>query len=59
MLFELRSAAPALTEVQTWNAQSHTAMLKVNAELGFQPDRDWWEYAADVGELLQRLDRHG
>ncbi len=56
MLFELRSAAPRLTEVQTWNAQSNEPMLKVNAELGFQPDREWCEYGADVGELVHRLE---
>jgi hypothetical protein len=31
-------------------------MLKVNAELGFQPDRDWLEYGVDVAELVHRLD---
>ncbi|MDR7280558.1 GNAT family N-acetyltransferase [Catenuloplanes atrovinosus] len=56
MLFELRSAEPRLTEVQTWNAQSNESMLKVNAELGFQPDREWCEYGADVGELVHRLE---
>ena len=56
MLFELRSAEPELTEVQTWNAQANESMLKVNAELGFQPDRDWCEYGADVAELVHRLD---
>ncbi|MEV6374602.1 GNAT family N-acetyltransferase [Micromonospora sp. WP24] len=56
MLLELRSAAPELTEVQTWNAQANEAMLKVNAELGYRPDRDWCEYSVDVGELVHRLD---
>ena len=53
MLFELRSAEPGLLEVQTWNAQHNESMLKVNAELGFQPDRDWYEYGADVAQLVQ------
>ena len=44
MLFELRSAEPELVEVQTWNAQANEPMLKVNAELGFRPDREWCEY---------------
>ncbi|HWH00565.1 MAG TPA: GNAT family N-acetyltransferase [Pilimelia sp.] len=57
MLFELRSAAPSLTEVQTWNAPDNEAMLKVNAELGFRPDREWREYEADVAELVRLLDR--
>ena len=56
MLFELRSAEPALLEVQTWNAQHNESMLKVNAELGFQSDRDWYEYGADVAQLVQRLE---
>ncbi|WP_327036591.1 GNAT family N-acetyltransferase [Micromonospora ureilytica] len=56
MLLELRSAEPELIEVQTWNAQANEAMLKVNAELGYRPDRDWWEYSVDVAELVHRLD---
>ncbi|MEU7613301.1 GNAT family N-acetyltransferase [Micromonospora sp. NPDC049204] len=56
MLLELRSAEPELIEVQTWNAQANEAMLKVNAELGYQPDRDWCEYSVDVAELVHRLD---
>ncbi|MFC0503650.1 GNAT family N-acetyltransferase [Micromonospora costi] len=56
MLLELRSAEPELAEVQTWNAQANEAMLKVNAELGYQPDRDWCEYSVDVAELVHRLD---
>lgn len=56
MLFELRSAEPGLHEVQTWNAQHNESMLKVNAELGFQSDRDWYEYGIDVAQLVQRLE---
>lgn len=56
MLFELRSAEPGLTEVQTWNAPDNESMLKVNAELGFEPDREWFEYEAEVADLVQRLD---
>jgi len=59
MLFELRTAEPKLSEVQTWNAQANEAMLTVNAELGFQPDREWFEYGADVAELVHRLDASG
>ncbi|MFC8847763.1 MULTISPECIES: GNAT family N-acetyltransferase [unclassified Micromonospora] len=55
MLLELRSAEPTLTEVQTWNAQANEAMLKVNAELGYRPDREWCEYSVDVTELVHRL----
>ncbi|MGC4896586.1 GNAT family N-acetyltransferase [Micromonospora sp. DT31] len=58
MLLELRSAEPDLAEVQTWNAQANEAMLKVNAELGYRPDRDWCEYGVDVAELVHRLDSH-
>lgn len=56
MLLELRAAEPGLAEVQTWNAQSNAAMLTVNAELGYRPDRQWCEYGADVAELAHRLD---
>ena len=58
MLLELRSAAPEVIEVQTWNAQDNESMLKVNAELGYRPDRDWCEYGVDVAELVHRLDSH-
>ena len=56
MLFELRNAEPGLREVQTWNAHNNESMLKVNAELGYQPDRDWFEYGADVAQLVQILE---
>jgi GNAT superfamily N-acetyltransferase len=56
MLLELRSAEAELAEVQTWNAQANEAMLKVNAELGYRPDREWCEYSVDVAELVHRLD---
>ncbi|MCL7458770.1 GNAT family N-acetyltransferase [Micromonospora echinofusca] len=56
MLMELRSAEAELAEVQTWNAQANEAMLKVNAELGYRPDREWCEYSIDVAELVHRLD---
>ncbi|MBQ1072197.1 GNAT family N-acetyltransferase [Micromonospora sp. C31] len=56
MLIELRSAEAELTEVQTWNAQANETMLKVNAELGYRPDREWCEYSIDVAELVHRLD---
>jgi GNAT superfamily N-acetyltransferase len=58
MLFELRSAEPGLREVQTWNAQQNEAMLKVNAELGYQPDRDWFEYIADIAQLVHNQEAH-
>jgi len=56
MLFELRDAEPGLREVQTWNAHNNESMLKVNAELGYQTDRDWYEYGADVAQLVQSLE---
>lgn len=55
MLFELRSAEPQLTEVQTWNAPDNESMLKVNAELGYQPDREWFEFGAEVAPVVHRL----
>jgi hypothetical protein len=30
-------------------------MLKVNSELGFQPDRQWSEYEADIADLARLL----
>ena len=53
MLFELRAAEPKLAEVQTWHALEKEPMLKVNAELGFQPDREWREYEADVARTAE------
>jgi len=55
MLFELRAAETRLVEVQTWNATRNDPMARVNAELGFRPDREWREYEADVLELKTRL----
>jgi len=55
MLFELRSSEPQLLEVQTWHATENEPLLKVNAELGFLPDREWREYEADVTDVLRRL----
>ena len=59
MLFELRAAEPGLREVQTWNAHDNESMLKVNAELGYLPDRDWFEYGADVAQLVQSMEPTG
>ncbi len=59
MLFELRTAEPCITEVQTWNAFENEPMLKVNSELGFQPDRQWSEYEADIADLARLLDVNG
>ncbi|MFY1634388.1 GNAT family N-acetyltransferase [Solwaraspora sp. WMMB335] len=55
MLLELRSAEPQLTEVQTWNAEGDEQLIAMNEELGFQRDRDWWDYGADIPTLLHRL----
>ncbi|MDG4768154.1 GNAT family N-acetyltransferase [Solwaraspora sp. WMMD406] len=59
MLLELRSAEPELAEVQTWNAEGNETMLRVNSEIGFQPDRDWWDCGADIATLLRRLEAKG
>jgi GNAT superfamily N-acetyltransferase len=55
MLFEIRSAEPQVREVQTWHADDNEALVRVNSELGFVPDRTWYEYEADVVELAARL----
>jgi GNAT superfamily N-acetyltransferase len=57
MLFELKEAEPGLREVQTWNAHNNESMLKVNAELGYLLDRDWFEYGTDVAQLVQSLEK--
>jgi len=55
MLFELRSAEPGITQVQTWNAAVNEPLIRVNQELGFVPDRQWLEYEAEVADLARRL----
>jgi len=35
---------PAVTKVDTWNADSNAPMLKVNVDMGFQPVRQWAEW---------------
>jgi GNAT superfamily N-acetyltransferase len=55
MLFELRSAEPQLIDVQTWNAIENQSMVQVNSELGFKTDRAWYEYEADVADLVRGL----
>ncbi len=55
MLFELRAAEPQLIDVQTWNAIDNDWLRKVNAELGFVPDREWREYEAEVSDLSHLL----
>lgn len=59
MLLELRSVEPKLAEVQTWNAEANEQMRRVNAELGFAPDREWCEYGVELGELAHRLGAPG
>jgi GNAT superfamily N-acetyltransferase len=55
MLFELRSAEPGLTQVQTWNAMVNEPLIRVNQELGFVPDRQWHEYDVELADLARRL----
>ena len=55
MLFELRAAEPQLLDVQTWNAAEANAIARVNAELGFRPEREWREYDVDVADLVRHL----
>jgi GNAT superfamily N-acetyltransferase len=55
MLLELRAAEPALTEVQTWNAEGDEELILINSEIGYQSDRDWWDYGADIPTLMHRL----
>jgi GNAT superfamily N-acetyltransferase len=55
MLFELRSAEPGITQVQTWNAAINEPLIRVNQELGFVADRQWLEYEAEIPALARRL----
>ncbi|GAA4910852.1 acetyltransferase (GNAT) family protein [Stackebrandtia albiflava] len=55
MLCELREAEPQLVDVQTWTSLDGDAMAHVDAELGFRNDVQWFEYEADVAELVRRL----
>ncbi len=56
MLLGLRDDEPQLVDVQTWH-QHHESepMLRVNAEIGFRPDREWRDYEADLPTLAARL----
>jgi GNAT superfamily N-acetyltransferase len=40
----LQQHEPAVTAVDTWNADSNAPMLRVNVALGFQPVRQWAEW---------------
>jgi GNAT superfamily N-acetyltransferase len=40
----LQQHEPAVTKVDTWNADSNAPMLKVNVAMGFQPVRQWGEW---------------
>jgi hypothetical protein len=55
MLLELRAAEPQLREVQTWHAADREQLQQVNKELGFQPDREWFEYEVDAADLAATL----
>jgi len=45
MLTWLLAERPEITEVETWNATGNTHMRAVNAELGFVPVEEWWNYS--------------
>lgn len=55
VLCHLRDAEPQLHDVQTWTAMDGDPMAHVDAALGFRNDVQWYEYEADVPELLTRL----
>ena len=55
MMLELRTAEPQVLDVQTWHAMEDEPLLRVNAELGFQPDVEWREYEVETPDLLRRL----
>ena len=55
MLLALRDSEPRVVDVQTWQTLEMEQMARVNAVLGFVPDREWYEYETEVPELLARL----
>lgn len=40
----LQRHEPAVTRIDTWNADSNAPMLRVNVAMGFQPVRQWAEW---------------
>jgi hypothetical protein len=40
----LQQHEPAVTSIDTWNADSNAPMLRVNVAMGFQPVRSWGEW---------------
>lgn len=55
MLCELAENEPQLIDVQTWTSSNGDPYAHVDAQLGFHNDVEWYEYEADVAELLDRL----
>lgn len=55
MLLDLHHGEPQLASIQTWQASENEQMSRVNAELGFRPDREWYEYEVSVDALASRL----
>lgn len=55
LLLALRDHEPQLQDVQTWQGVEMEQMARVNAVLGFTPDREWYEYEVEVPELLAHL----
>ncbi|MGH3736634.1 MAG: GNAT family N-acetyltransferase [Micromonosporaceae bacterium] len=55
MLLVVREAEPDVRDVVTWQTLEMEQMAKVNSVLGFAPDREWYEYEADVPTLLAHL----
>jgi GNAT superfamily N-acetyltransferase len=43
-LLFLQQHEPAVTKVDTWNADSNAPMLQMNVAMGFQPVRQWAEW---------------
>ncbi|MQA24624.1 MAG: GNAT family N-acetyltransferase [Micromonosporaceae bacterium] len=55
MLMAMRDDEPQIRDVVTWQTLEMEQMARVNSVLGFVPDREWYEYEADVPELLAHL----
>ncbi|MGH8793096.1 MAG: GNAT family N-acetyltransferase [Stackebrandtia sp.] len=55
MLCELRASEPQLVDVQTWTTPEGDPFSHTDYELGFRNDVEWYEYEAQVPDLLRRL----
>ena len=56
MLLRLLDERPSVRRVDTYNAASNEAMLRINVEMGFRPLTAWSDWQAGVEAVARRLD---